>query len=335
MLPAVVMDEAGHSGENLLDRAQPVYALAALQIDPDVAEAAVNRALSRAQKTTIELKFSSLRRSSPGRRNLLQFLDELSLHSVESAIVVVDKSWTVAAKLIDELVEPRMLAKGLQPVWYASGAAKNMVHALYEGARAALGETYAGLARAFQIMVRDYTSETAASFLSALERAKIACLDPEIYDLLSMMIDQPEQLEAEFAARAHALDPALPSLFWQGGYWSRELQTRFVILHDNSSEVRRWQEEIFSEIQQAMADRTTPEAIELGEIVIELPTLLDNIAFEVSHDDPRLQVADVLAGGAAHLYAVNSGLRGDEGNLARDLARAGVGGMVKHFLGPE
>lgn len=334
-LPVVVMDEAGHSGENLLDPEQPVYALAALRVDSEVAEVAVSEALARAQQTTTELKFSSLRRSSAGRKNVLRLLDDLALTGDAAAIVVVDKPWMVASKLIDELVEPRMLAKGLQPAWYASGAAKNMARALYAGAPTALGETYAELARAFQATVRDYAPEAGAEFLSALARAKIACRDPQIHDLLSVMIDQPEQLEAEFAARSDALDPALPSLFWQSGHWSRVLETRFAILHDDSNAVRRWQEESFGEIQRAMADRTAPDSVSIGDITIELPTLLDTITFEASHDDSRLQIADALAGASAHLYAVSAGLRSDEGDLARNLARGGVVDLVKHVLGPD
>ena len=73
-MPVVVMDEAGHTGENLLDSVQPVYALAAVQMDEATARAAVSDALGRAPETTTELKFSALRRSSAGRRNLLTLL---------------------------------------------------------------------------------------------------------------------------------------------------------------------------------------------------------------------------------------------------------------------
>lgn len=123
-VPVIVMDEAGHTGENLLDSQQPVYALAAIRVDVARAEQVVSDALGRAQKTTTELKFSSLRKSSVGRANILTLLEDLQLKTDDAAIVVVHKPWMVAAKLIDELVEPRMLARGIQPAWYASGAAK-------------------------------------------------------------------------------------------------------------------------------------------------------------------------------------------------------------------
>jgi hypothetical protein len=257
-MPVVVMDEAGHTGENLLDSARPVYALAAVQVDEATARAAVSDALGRAPETMAELKFSALRRSSAGRRNLLTLLHDLGLTSENAAIIVMHKPFMVATKLIDELVEPRMLAKGLQHVFYAGGAAKNMAHALYERAPRALGEMYDELTGSFVAMVRDYTAEAGAGFLRTLQRCKIVSRDEEVSALLAVMIDTPEAIEEAFAGRHDVLDPALPSLFWQGGYWSSKLQTRFEVLHDDSRSVSRWQDEIFSAIQRNMADPPDP-----------------------------------------------------------------------------
>jgi hypothetical protein len=107
------------------------------------------------------------------------------------------------------------------------------------------------------------------------------------------------------------------------------------VLHDDSTAVRRWQGAIFGEVQRNMADRTAADSFTLGEVTIYLPTLLDTIGFGISHDDARLQVADVLAGAAAHLYAVMAGLRRDDGDFARDLYRVGVGNLVKEAVGPD
>lgn len=93
--PVVVMDEAGHTGENLLDGEQPVYALAAVRLDPAVADVAVTAALER-QRGGVELKFSRLRRSSVGRRNILALLEEVKATPDDAAIIVVHKPWMLA-----------------------------------------------------------------------------------------------------------------------------------------------------------------------------------------------------------------------------------------------
>jgi hypothetical protein len=329
------MDEAGHTGENLLDSDQPVYALAAVQMDEATARAAVSDALSRAPATMTELKFSVLRRSGAGRRNLLTLLHDLGLTPEDAAIIVMHKPFMVATKLIDELVEPRMLAKGLQPVFYAGGAAKNMAHALNERAPRALGEMYEELTGSFVAMVRDYSPEAGTAFLRTLQRCKIVSRDEEVSDLLAVMIDTPGAIDEAFAGRHDVLDPALPSLFWQGGYWSSKLQTRFEVLHDDSRSVSRWQDEIFSGIQRNMADRTAPQTFQVGDRTVHVPTLLDRIRFKASHDDPRLQVADVLAGAAAYGYEVVTGTRRDEGGLLRLLQRAGITELLQEGVIPD
>ncbi len=95
--PVLVMDEAGNTGENLLDVAQPVYALAGIRVEPEAASRAVNAALNRTQMS--ELKFSRLRTSNPGRSTILSLLRDLYLTSDEAAVTVVHKPWIEAPRL--------------------------------------------------------------------------------------------------------------------------------------------------------------------------------------------------------------------------------------------
>jgi hypothetical protein len=148
------------------------------------------------------------------------------------------------------------------------------------------------------------------------------------------------EVDGEFRTRTDALDPALTCLLWQGGYWSSVLLVVGAAdpirgaprrLHDRATLADR----DLRRIQRNLADRTTSESFTLGDVTVHLPTLLDNIKFETSHDDARLQVADVLAGAAAHLYAVATGARRDEADFAKSLHRAGVAGLVKEALGPS
>jgi hypothetical protein len=184
-------------------------------------------------------------------------------------------------------------------------------------------------------MVRDYTPDVAASFLKILRQGKLVCRDEQVRDLLAVMIDTAEETEDEFRTRTDALDPALPCLFWQAGYWSSELKERFEVLHDDSKSVQRWQQDIFSGMQAHLADRTASETFELGEVTVHLPTLLNNVRFGASHDDARLQVADVLAGSAAYLYAVATGARRDDSDFAKRLHRAGIPELMKEAVGPS
>jgi hypothetical protein len=335
--PVLYMDEAGNTGENLLDTVQPVYALAAVRIDEVSATRAVAAALSRTQMP--ELKFNKLQGSGAGRRNILTLLGDLDLQPGAAAVAVAHKPWMLAAKLVDELVEARMLSRGEQMAWYASGDAKTMADVLYQRAPRALGTLYEDLAAAFVPLVRDYSPQAATDFLDVLRRCRIACTDAQVSRVLHDMIDTDAELKSEFATREDALDPALPLLFWQGAYWSRVFEGPFRVLHDDSNTVRGWVQHftlIRRNFEAALAagDTSRMEPVTIGQITLEFPTQLQQISFGESHRDDRLQVADTVAGAAAHLYAVATGARQFD-TFARDLRRAGIGDLIEHEIGPQ
>jgi hypothetical protein len=327
------MDEAGNTGENLLDATQPVYALAAIRVDAQAHEA-IAAALARTQMP--ELKFQRLRRTGAGRRIILELLNEVEPRPANAAVMVVHKPWMLAAKLVDELIEPRMLAKGLQMAWYKTGSARRMAHAVFGLAPDALGDVYAELQATFVALLRDYSETRAEAFLKALRRAKIVCVNEEMHDLLSVMIDTPTEVRAEFATRRHGLDPSLTALFCLAGHWSSFLAQPYEVVHDESVTVRRWAAQLDEMIvaRETTGELPRPETLVAGEIVMPLPTMLKNITFATSEHDERVQLADVLAGCAAHLYAARTGAKPFD-RFARDIERAGVGDLSFIAVGPE
>ncbi len=311
------MDEAGNTGENLLDATQPVYALAAIRVDTQ-AHAAITAALARTQMP--ELKFQRLRSSSAGRRIILELLNEVEPRPDNAAVMVVHKPWMLAAKLVDELIEPRMLAKGVQMAWYKTGSARRMAHALFALAPDALGDVYAELQATFVALLRNYSETRAEAFLKALRRAKIVCVNEQMHDLLSVMIDTPTEVREEFATRRDALDPSLTALFCLAGHWSSFLAKPFEVVHDESVTVRRWATQLDEMIvaRGMTGEPPRPETLVAGEIVMPLPTMLQSITFATSEHDERVQLADVLAGCAAHLFAARTGAKPFD-RFARDL----------------
>jgi hypothetical protein len=324
------MDESGNTGDNLLDSVQPVFALAGVSVDEDTAEQVIRAALTHTQMT--ELKFAALRRSAPGRRNILSVIDNAALNVENVAVAVAHKPWMLAAKLVDELVEPRMLAAGRQMEWYASGGHVRMADRLYTQAPRALGDAWTDLLDSFVPLVRNYDAKRCAAFLTALHRARIVARDDGVHEVLELMIDTPAEIEAEFAGRIDALDPAIPLVSWQAGHWSDRLGP-FDIVHDDSETVTRWVEELVVANDGEQQPRTR-ETLTVGDVSITLPYEIRGVRFAQSHRDSRLQLADLLAGSAAHLYAVALGLRPFDG-FGEALQDLQVGAFIQHLVGPR
>ena len=53
-MPQVVIDEAGNTGENLLDQDQPIYALAAVHLEDEKVQKAVDGAIGRTQMSELQ-----------------------------------------------------------------------------------------------------------------------------------------------------------------------------------------------------------------------------------------------------------------------------------------
>jgi hypothetical protein len=77
-----------------------------------------------------------------------------------------------------------------------------------------------------------------------------------------------------------------------------------------------------------------PSSYEFGEITMLLPNQLAGISFGQSDRDELLQLADVLAGSAAHMYAVMTRAKPVD-DFARDLNRAGIARLIGQAVGPE
>jgi hypothetical protein len=322
--PQIALDEAGNTGENLLDRAQPVHVLVAVHLDQARAASAIGAALARTQMK--ELKFARLRGSGRGRRNILALIDELALTDDDAAAFATDKAWMLAAKLVDALVEPRMLASGQQVRWYLSGEARAMAEVLYERGPRVLGDCYAELIEAFVPLARCYEPGRAATFLEALARARVVARDANVHAILASMIDTPGETAAAFETSGDGLDPHLPALWWQAGYWSRRFD-RFEIVHDESVTASQWTARL-AEAAAYTATRAEGRTLAIGGLRIDLPAGIRDITFKRSDDDPRIQVADILAGATAHVFGAVAQIHPEDG-FSRELERRGVGRLVR------
>jgi len=146
------------------------------------------------------------------------------------------------------------------------------------------------------------------------------------------MIDTEAEVQAEFAGRTDALDPAIPLVSWQAGHWSDRLG-RFDIVHDDSETVTRWAEELViadDGEQQPRARKT----LTVGDVSITLPWEVRGVRFAQSHRDSRLQIADLIAGSAAHLYAVALDLRPSDA-FGEALQNLQVDAFIQHVVGPQ
>jgi hypothetical protein len=228
--PIVAMDESGFTGDNLLDEAQPVYALAAIQLDAATSDAAVAHAKQRCGRP--ELKFAELRYHAAEREVMFELFEALSLSPATARVSVAHKPWMVAAKMVELLIEPRKLAQGRQFSWYEAGLHKDTASLLFGRGPTYLGEHWPPLQSSFVAMVRRFNERTAHEYIRAVAAARDVCDNVVMSLILGDMIDSWDELADNIPGSKDQLDPTPGCLYWQAGEWSSVLPD-FAIVHDD------------------------------------------------------------------------------------------------------
>jgi hypothetical protein len=315
----VAFDESGNSGENLLDCQQPVYVLAGVCLEEQVASDFVTELLRDRQAT--ELKFASLRKGSSGQRVVLKALRSEFLVPANRWVTVSEKGWFLAGKVIDLLIEPVTLSSA---AFYESGMHQLSADWLFLQASEEVGlERWQGFLEAFVTAARSQGEDERVAVAELAERlheiqgfegtttARILRPVPASVDYLS------EHLSGSGAK--DQLEPAVTSLVGQLEAWSKRLDEPFRVVHDDSKVIEDW----VGELLRWSDPRIEPVSIESDVATFRLPLLATNIEFATSETTPAIQLSDLIAG-AASWWLKDSVAGTGEDDFAAEIRDAGL-----------
>jgi hypothetical protein len=302
----IACDESGFSGTNLLDAATPVFTHASVDLSVEEAVELIRTLRSGFRWSRNEFKSGPFLRGSHAGEALEWLLAALA---GRAHVYVVDKEYFLVTRIVDLfLVEPS----------YAAGtrlteANRPAALALYRAGRAG-GRGWSVFLGTFVELVRTkWRRQPDRSVMERFFQARNALaaigLGAEADGVLAGL--SPSRVWAVLTRLAHddrsippPLEPMLPALaetvlFWSGG------QRRVLVIHDEQSALTA---DRLRRLQQVLTDgaRTAPTAV----------SLLAGLVTVDSRDDPRIQVADLLAG------------------VARRSPNIGADGPLQRFLSP-
>jgi hypothetical protein len=257
----IACDESGFSGTNLLDPASPVITHASVDLAVPVAAEVVAVLRSRVRHRS-EYKSNQLLRSE----QLEWFLTTLRGHA---HVNLIDKTAYVAARVLELFTEEPSYGDGTS-----------------------LGRDYSAAVRSLR-----HRTGFLAAFLDLTRTKRVRLIDHEAINrfFATMPSDLPELREVTRARVEEVMmrliddDPAIPPpleplvpalaetvLFWSAG------ERSVAVVHDEQSALTR--------------GRVTRLGEFLAEAVAPAPPPLHSFTQVDSRDDPRVQVADLLAG---------------------------------------
>jgi len=287
----IACDESGFSGTNLLDPTTPVITHASVDLGIGEAGDLMTALRSGYRLSPTEVKSGQFLRSSNADEALQWFLTALR---GRAHVHLVDKEYFLVTRIVDLLLAEPSYAAGTR----LSEDQRPAARALYRAGRAA-GPAWGAFLAAFvdmirikrrhrpdrralerffearDVLVRGGLGTPAERVLDGLSRTRV-------WAVLTRLSDDDRSIPPP-------LEPMLPALaetilFWSAGRW------RVLVIHDEQSALTAGR---LSRLQQVLADRAAPPAAD------DSPARLSPLAGLVmvdSRDDPRVQVADLLAG---------------------------------------
>jgi hypothetical protein len=260
----IACDESGFSGTNLLDPASPVITHASVDLAVPAAAEVVAVLRSRF-RSRAEYKSNQLLR--PGQRAALEwFLTTLRGHA---HVHVIDKTGYVAARVLELFTGEPSYGDGTSLGRDHSEAVVALRH------RTGFLEAFLDLTRTKRVRLIDHaaidlffsTMPSDVPELRAVTRAQVE-------DVVLRLIDDDPAIPPP-------LEPLVPALAETVLFWSAG-QRSVAVVHDEQSALTR--------------GRTARLATYLAEAVAPAPPPLHSVTQVDSKDDPRVQVADLLAG---------------------------------------
>ncbi|MEU4555944.1 hypothetical protein [Micromonospora violae] len=299
----IACDESGFSGTNLLHSTAPVITHASVDLVHDEAVALITALRSGFRFAPHELKSGRFLRSSGAKDALEWFLAALT---GRAHVHLIDKEFFLVTRIVDFLLTEPSYAAGTRLAREHHPAAL----ALHEAGRAA-GSDWTAFLSAFVDLVRmkrrlpvDQTVHRFFQARDALRRHGLDAAADAVLDGLdpSRVRAVVARLDTDDRTVPPPLEPLLPALAetvlsWSGG------RRQVLVTHDEQSALTA---DRLTRLQRVLADNGTASAADVSRVG-GLPNGVSPLAGLVvvdSRDDPRVQVADLLAGVARRMPAI-------------------------------
>jgi hypothetical protein len=291
----IACDESGFSGSNLLDRATPVFTHASVDLGIEEATQLIEALRPEFRWPLGEFKSGHLLRGNRAAELSASFLS--ALHG-RAHVHVIDKEYFLVTRIVDLFLAEPSYAAGTRLTEHHRPAAL----ALYRAGRSG-GRDWGDFLTAFVELARTKRRlRPERSLMDAFFRARDSLArsrrgseaDGVLEELSRTRVRKVVSRLAHDPSIPPPLEPMLPALaetvlFWSGG------RRRVLVIHDEQSALTPSR---LTRLQHVLANGSGSRAADLHDAAGPAAPFspLAGLVTVDSRDDPRVQVADLLAG---------------------------------------
>lgn len=297
----IACDESGSEGENLIGANTDVFAHASVALSTESAAECIRETRSRIRSPALEYKANHLLRTK--HRPVLEWLlGRLGPIHGHAHVHLTDKTFFVVGKVVDLLHADVAYAGSIERHHDPQARAKAVT--LYREGPQVFGreawltflESFIGLMRASN---RRGAGMSIDSFFRLVSDLHLASAPGRVHDIMGLLLRARPRVASvreqllDNPTFIPPLDPQIPAIIETVAYWSAG-ETPVSIIHDEQPALT---EERMAQLKELLD--TSPRA------------RLASLTFVDSRADPRVQVADFLAGIARKIASDELNDRGD------------------------
>lgn len=293
MIKDIYIDEAGNTGQDLLNADQNAFVLASNNFSMDQ-----QQVLSEIFPPTDELHFALLKGSQSGRDAIIKFINHPLITEDHIQTVTAHKEFVVHMHIVDRLIEPVLYERGHDI--YPLGENIWMSNFMYIAGKANVWNKalVTKLLSEFMLMTRTKTVESITSFYKTATDL-YAVVPPEDRPLVALILDSWEQINDILGhIDKFSLDVTLTSFYVICDRWHKRTGKKLRIYQDDSKQITHFKEYI---------DFTTNLKIEKQEVGFDgremtYPTQIDELKLVSSKEVLGVQLSDLIASSMAFMY---------------------------------
>ncbi len=287
----IFLDESGNTGEDLMNKDQPVFVIASLILDETACAELKEKFFRNVQAR--ELKHSRLSRNLNRQKMVLEYVDYLSKNHHLVKLNVAHKKFVLVTRAVDILVETAAHQDGFDI--YEKGFNLALCHIDFYTMPVIAGEQFflAFLER-FQSMIRLRTVQEYNSFHSLVFKEHT---DKDLSEILDwfragLAVCGPNVIRT---LPENSLDLAIPMALKNMAQCRASVSGKIHLIHDKSSAMSK-EAVIWDKL---MDPELTPTEIGYDRRRASFPIAVEQTSFEASQDRAGIQLADILAGATA------------------------------------
>lgn len=324
----IYFDEAGNSGQNLLDPNQPIYVLVSHNFSIEESESI----LAPLKTASSELHFNRLKKYPKYQKPIEEILNNPLINYNRIKIAYYNKKLALCAHLVDQLVETTFHKQGLE--FYEGGLNIAFAQSLYFQAQLLNSKAaYTDLLVRFQKMIRNKDSDSIDLFYIKAEEIFGNIKEDGEKNFFFPILKSKDYIEEILESiNKFSIDLALPSLTILSDIWHKKENVRIKIIHDDSKQVKFWKDYIIF-----MSKYITQEKIDVGfdDRKMTFPLQIDSIEMVDSKHNIQIQLSDLIGSSFAY-YAKNILLEKDEADaLAKIISKTKLAKIDVHPMQPD